>query len=264
MKKERWPHFQIYTKAKPLNQHIVYHSEASTILSCHWFKQLWNTMFLTIRKLQRQECVCVHCQGIFVISRERPLSQKLGFSKLHSKVRFFFTPPMAIWTKHIVLLCVQNEPICLPPQQHPLCSESSPAEMRHSPFGKLASKNIIHAHAKPGQSLHKRESDHKRRPEKKFVTQLIWALYILLSICGSIYICLPLFLSVPLCLAFLCAVNCKLFPNATVNGIDGKQNLARIVLACTVCFTAREITLNVLIICTHHSQNVTQRKSQQF
>lgn len=101
---------------------------------------------------------------------------------------------------------------------------------------------------------------------KSFVTQLNWALYILwlFSISDSVYICLPLLLAVPLCLTLLCSVNCELFLNATVNGINGKQNLARIVLACTVCLAARGVTLNVLIICTHHSQNVMRRKRQQF
>lgn len=82
---------------------------------------------------------------------------------------------------------------------------------------------------------------------KKFVAQLNWNILSLFSISGSIYICLPLFLSVPLCLTFLCSVNCTLFPNATVNGINGKLNLAHIVLACTVCFTAQGMILDVQI-----------------
>lgn len=61
------------------------------------------------------------------------------------------------------------------------------------------------------------------------------------------------FLPLPLCLTFLCSVNCKLFPNATVSGISGKLNLAHIVLACTVCFIAQEMTWDAQIICTHCS-----------
>lgn len=106
---------------------------------------------------------------------------------------------------------------------------------------------------------------------KKFVTQLNWALYILwlFSISGSVYICLPLFpslslfFSLPLCLTFLCSVNCKLFPNATVSSINGKLNLAHIVLACTVCFIAQEMTLDVEIICTHCSQNVILQRQEE-
>lgn len=58
---------------------------------------------------------------------------------------------------------------------------------------------------------------------------------------------LSVFSSVRLCQAFHCSVGWKLFSNTTANCINGKLDLERTVLICTVCFIKQEMNVDVPI-----------------